>query len=369
VKVAFFMDQIAGHVTRYQNLRRVIDDDPRIIATWHEIEFAKPDGRMERLASRLPFLPLYPIGVLRGTIEMRRALRSGVSDAHYSNSSVSVMCVGSLTKVPCVLDHDSTPLQIDRMPEYLSPRDPWPIAGLKYRMSRRLFRAVSYVETWSHWAKRSFVDDYGCIPTRIIVNPPGIPLDSWPVPDRSSRSGPVRVLFVGGDFERKGGNLLLDWQSRRDPGEVEVHVVTSYEVTERPGLRVHRGLRPNTPELLDRFAEADVFVLPSLAECFGIATVEAMASGLPVVASDSGGTADIVHDGGNGFIVRAGDQAALDAALDRLVADPSLRRTMGARSRAIAEQRFDLLQQARTTADLIIAAAGLRPRTTAEVTR
>ena len=55
------------------------------------------------------------------------------------------------------------------------------------------------------------------------------------------------------------------------------------------------------------YQQADVFVLPSLAEAFGIATVEAMGCGLPVVVSDAGGTADIVDPGVNGYITKRGD--------------------------------------------------------------
>jgi glycosyltransferase involved in cell wall biosynthesis len=112
-----------------------------------------------------------------------------------------------------------------------------------------------------------------------------------------------------------------------------LHLVTRADVSARPGVEVHRHLTPNSPELRALYEQADVFVLPSLAECFGIATVEAMASGLPVVQSDRGGSADIVEHGTNGYLVRAGDVADLGAALSAVLDTPGLARSMGRASR------------------------------------
>src|SRR5206468_3105070 len=103
-----------------------------------------------------------------------------------------------------------------------------------------------------------------------------------------------RILFVGGDFERKGGPLLLDWFRRAGRGRCELDVVTRAAVPSEPGVRIHRGIVGNSPEARSLFFAADVFVLPSLGECFGIASVEAMAAGLPVVTTDVGGSRDIV---------------------------------------------------------------------------
>jgi len=86
-----------------------------------------------------------------------------------------------------------------------------------------------------------------------------------------------------------------------------------------------------------RLKEADVCVLPSLQEGLPLSLLEAMASGLPVVASSVGGIPDIVKDGVNGLLVPAADPVALREALVRLLTDPALRRNLGAAARRTAE--------------------------------
>jgi glycosyltransferase involved in cell wall biosynthesis len=83
-------------------------------------------------------------------------------------------------------------------------------------------------------------------------------------------------------------------------------------------------------------ASLDVLVLPSAYEEMGSVLTEAMASGLPVVASDVGGIPEVVRDGVTGLLVPPGDVDALAAALDRLVADPCLRARLSAGARARA---------------------------------
>ena len=99
------------------------------------------------------------------------------------------------------------------------------------------------------------------------------------------------------------------------------------------------GQRRDVRELL---AGSDVFVLASRSEALPISILEAMAAGVPVVASAVGGVAELVVDGVTGFIVPPGDPDALSDALARLLADSRLRRQMGAAGRARAEALFDL---------------------------
>jgi glycosyltransferase involved in cell wall biosynthesis len=85
-------------------------------------------------------------------------------------------------------------------------------------------------------------------------------------------------------------------------------------------------------------ASLDLLVLPSAYEEMGSVLVEAMAAGLPVVASDVGGIPEVVRHGVTGLLVPPGDVAALAAALDRLVADPVLRSHLAAGARSRAEE-------------------------------
>lgn len=347
----FVMDQIAGHITTYKNLRAVASQHADIAADWHEIAYYREGGAIERLRKTLPFIPGYATGIARATHEMRRAVRSRPYDALYNNASVFVFFSKTYRRIPTLIDFDSTPMQLDRMEAYGAQPDPAPVAKLKWNLTRSAYQSAALLQVWSRWVKTSLIDDYQIDAEKIVINPPGIDLSLWhPGPPRSSRTGePLRVLFVGGDFVRKGGPLLLDWYAAQNPGHVELHVVTREDVAARPGLYIYHDIEPNSPQLIQLYHQADLFVLPSLGECFGIATVEAMAAGLPVIASDVGGTADIIEPGRNGLIVPGGDGAALAQAIEHILGDPAHRAAMAAQSRQLAEQRFDLVKNASRT--------------------
>lgn len=99
------------------------------------------------------------------------------------------------------------------------------------------------------------------------------------------------------------------------------------------------GSRNDTAELLRAF---DVFVLPSLAEGISNTILEAMASGLPVVATDVGGNGELVQAGETGYLVPRNDPDAMARALERYVDDQALRRAHGDSGRRRTEQRFSL---------------------------
>jgi glycosyltransferase involved in cell wall biosynthesis len=117
---------------------------------------------------------------------------------------------------------------------------------------------------------------------------------------------------------------------------------------------VHRGLKPQSPELLRLYAEADVFVLPTRADCFGVVLGEAMAASLPIVTTRVAAIPEAVEDNESGFVIEPDDAEALRDRLERLVSDPELRARMGRCARRIGEERFDINKNAERIADLLL---------------
>ena len=109
------------------------------------------------------------------------------------------------------------------------------------------------------------------------------------------------------------------------------------------------GLRADVPHIL---VDSDVFVLPSLWEGLSIALLEAMAAGLPVVATDVEGVAEVVTDGETGLVVPPGDADALTAALSRLLGDPSLRKRLAQAGHQRVVQHFGWEEVVSDTMDL-----------------
>ena len=116
------------------------------------------------------------------------------------------------------------------------------------------------------------------------------------------------------------------------------------------GDRVHFvGPRDDVPDVLRAL---DVLVNASVAEPFGLTLVEAQACGTPVVAMQSGGAPETVIDGETGFVVPAGDEAALAHAIDTLIGDDERRATMGRAARRHAELHHDIDVQADRIAEI-----------------
>jgi glycogen(starch) synthase len=122
-----------------------------------------------------------------------------------------------------------------------------------------------------------------------------------------------------------------------------------------------RGFVPHD-ELQRLYDRAAVVVCPSRREGFGVACLEAMAHGRPVVATRVGGLRDLVVDGETGLLVPPRDVQALRAALERLLADPELRRRLGAAGRTRAAERFSWASATDATLDAYAAAAGTMAR-------
>ena len=109
------------------------------------------------------------------------------------------------------------------------------------------------------------------------------------------------------------------------------------------------GWREDLPSVLRSWS---IFVLPSLDEGFGVAALEAMASGLPVVASDVGGLRELMQDGETGFLVPPEAPAEFAKKIRLLLENQELREKMGSAGRNRAEEDFSISTMVKKTADL-----------------
>lgn len=358
----FFMQQVLGHITTYRNLRPFVEQDSSVVPTWTEVTYVKPGGWIERLPLGGPGVK----GGARGALQVWQGFRKNRYDVVLFNSqSLCKFARGYMRRVPSVIVTDVTPHQYDLMGAFYHHPQPGNsvIARYKHRVNVDVYRSAGLIVPWSNWVKGSLLRDYGVPEDKIVVVPPGVDVERWSAPPDGlreslldTRQGLPRILFVGGDFERKGGVVLLDWFLARGQGRCELHMVTRTppKLTETvPGLHLHTNLEANDPQLMRLYAESHLFVLPTLADCFGIASIEAMATGLPVITTDVGGVPDIINDGEQGFLIQPNDGAALADRLECLLEDAALRRAMGAHARARVLRDFDASKNSRRLIDLM----------------
>jgi len=182
------------------------------------------------------------------------------------------------------------------------------------------------------------------------VVPPGVDLERFPVVARPDPARPPTALFFANLRGHKGIFTLLDaWDAVVAAlPDARLLVAGGGPEADAVAQRVQRTSRPDTVELLGRvqpqdisalMARADVFCHPAHGEPFGTSAVEAMASGLPVVATSAGGLAHVVPDAA-GLKVAPSDAPALVEALVALLGDPARRERMGAAGRAHVERTY-----------------------------
>lgn len=166
-----------------------------------------------------------------------------------------------------------------------------------------------------------------------------------------AEDGTCRFTLVGHHFRRKGGHALLaafDRLRRLHP-EARLTIVSAVDDLgiDPSGIEVIRDL-PRSAIYREIYPRTDVYVLPSLAEGYGMSVVEAMSFGLPVIASDISALPELVQDGVTGRLVPPGDAEALFVAMRELMEDPALRRRFGAAGREafVREHAFEATNRA-----------------------
>lgn len=222
----------------------------------------------------------------------------------------------------------------------------------KYCMSNPSARRIIAV---SHKVKSDLDREYNIDPRRMLVIPHGVDGQIFNPNLRAQCRDSVRtrlsialdafvVIFVGGDYRLKGLVPLIE-ASRRLGGMVKVLAVgvqpdaALLHVIEREGLDKVVTFVGKTPEVAPLYAAADCFALPTRYDTFSLATLEAMASGLPVVVSRAAGVSELLSPDRDSLILENPDDVdTLTEHLVRLVRDKNLRASLGAQARITAER-------------------------------
>jgi glycosyltransferase involved in cell wall biosynthesis len=366
-RVGFVIEQALGHVAYGMNLRAALAARDDIEIVWLEVPY---------LPEKLGPLPLHN-WTLRGSARawslIRRAHNKAPLDALFLHTqTISLFAGGFMGRIPTLLSLDATPKNLDQLAGSYAHSVGNPIAeSIKGTLHRRVIRKARWYTTWSDWAKRSLVDDYDADGSKVTVVHPGTTLANFPAPETKQRdpARPLQILFVGGDLERKGGDLLLSVFTESLRGACELHLVTAADVEPRQGVHVYHDVKPHSQQLLKLYRDADVFVLPTRGDCLAVVLGEAMASSMPIVTTAVGAHTEAVEDGESGYIIGVDDAGALRDRLLQMASDRGLVARMGARSRAIGEARFDMAKGASQIGDILVRIAGAKDRPTLQARR
>jgi glycosyltransferase involved in cell wall biosynthesis len=195
-----------------------------------------------------------------------------------------------------------------------------PKSNIKYgnMLEQYALEKADLVLLSSDWAAKTAVDNYNFDYSKIAVVPFGANIvTGFTISDIEQKisnrnNDKLVILFVGVDWYKKGGDILLDSVRilHKMGIKTELHIVGSvppYTISDIENLHLHGFISKSTPEgkrkIKELYLNANLFILPTRAEAYGIVFCEANAYGLPVIAPDIGGIPTIIKDSVNGFLV------------------------------------------------------------------
>jgi alpha-maltose-1-phosphate synthase len=266
---------------------------------------------------------------------------------HFHHQATAYASLERMRQTPSIVSIDCTQrCVIDRARSAIEVRSYRPNA----RRDGEIFRAARLIVATSSWAAACVRAEYPDCTTEILAMPVPVQLDAFDplwIDERYQRAATAgyrpRLLFMGGDFYRKGGDILLSaWDAGHFGRQATLDVVTAYPLDRLPaGVTLHTGVTAYSPEWRGLWQKADIFVLPTRDEAFGMVFQEAAAAGLPSVGTRINAIPELVEDGRNGLLVEPGNLEELRNALEELLASAERRRELGRNAREHAARTTD----------------------------
>lgn len=361
-RVLFVNENLGGHASMHLYLRDALDEvHPGLDAEFIDVPRS---GTLRRaVAAQVPVLgpldlDLHPVRFQLAQSEVtRRLLRRAVDSGdgpdvlHLYTQSIALRSVDLLRSRPSVVATDATFLQ---GAFHLPHRRPTRFTGSAVRVAqafeRRVYAAATLLIAQSEWVADSLRRAYGVEDDRIRVVPFGLTVG--PAPPRRSPDGLPEVTFVGATLDRKGGSRLLRVFRERLQGRCVLNLVTRDAVVPEPGVRVLSDFEPGDPRLPELLARTSVFAFPTEMDNSPYSVLEAMRSGVPVVATRVGALPEMVADGVTGTLV-SHDDVELARAIESLLDDPVRAAAMGSAGRARVERVYDARVTTRQLLDVL----------------
>jgi alpha-maltose-1-phosphate synthase len=359
-RVAFINGGILGLTSYAHWVRRTFADSRQIHA---ELFVLSEDLTIrERIVRRILCQKLWPD--LRGSHNLdlarfRRELNSGLQARsrllgrglehfdvlHFHRQATAYASLDLMAQVPSIVSIDCTQSCVLR--DTTSAFERWSLGFNVRRDGEILNRALAIVST-SRWTADDVRRMYPECRTPIHVMPNPVRLDlfdpAWSAERRSREGQRPQCLFIGGDFPRKGGYDLLDaWSRGKFADRADLVLVTGWPLPSPlpAGVRVLKAVQAHTPEWTAAWHDADLFVMPTRNEAFGLVYQEAAAAGLPAIGSRLNAVPEIITDGETGLLVTPGHRGELVEALEQLIASAELRERFGRAARIKVEQDAD----------------------------
>ena len=357
-QIGFVLEQALGHITHTKNLQAYVPRDPEVTPHWLLVDFDT-----EGLAARVPlYRSNWSVRAgLRANRQLSRLARSTKLDALLFHTQVpAVLAQHWMRRIPSVVSLDATPIQYDQLGAFYRHQTGSPVfEKIKWRLNRSCYLAARHIVVWADWTKRSLVADYDVPAESVTVVPPGVIVRDWlrPSPRTIQHDAALKILFVGGDLDRKGGRLLIEAFKAVRTSDTELHLVTKDAITPEPGVFVYNNMQPNSPELKELYHRCDIFALPTFGDCLPMVLSEAGAAGMAVVSSKVAGIPEIVRDGSTGLTVPPGDLPALVRALGALIANADLRLDLGAHACRLVSDAYDAEKNTARLLQILKAAA------------
>ena len=260
------------------------------------------------------------------------------------------------------------PIAVDRRLELDQARSPIRQVTLRrwygfLRMQARVAQQLGRIITVSESSKRDIAQHMGVATERMAVVPVGVDHERFrPLPQVARVPGRI-MTTASADVALKGLVPLLEAVAKVRTERDDAHLVvvgrprdgsTVPATIDRLGLEgaVTFASGVDDQRLVELYAEAAVAVVPSLYEGFSLPAIEAMAAGVPLVATTGGALPEVVgRDGENALTVAPGDPSALATAILRLLAGPRLRERLGRAGRAHVLDRYTWAATARATVE------------------